>query len=244
MLSTGSRKGWIVMRLRHRGVKIAVNSGETVSAIISGDAQVSERKTGIIIAHGAGNDMENPLIVHLCKGLAEAGYIALRFNFPYKEKGKKAPDGQKKLLLTWEKVFHFFQKESGYTLGRTVVSGKSMGGRVASQMVAEGLMEADGLVLFGYPLHAPGRKEKLRDAHLYRIAVPVLFFAGTRDSLCDLDLLRGVLKEKRKPWELEVIQGGDHSFNLPKAMETSQEEVYDRILTRTGAWLGNAFDRN
>jgi len=223
------------MKLMHKGVNIALDQRETVSGILCGQAR--NNRTGMIIAHGAGNDMENPLIVHLCKGLAEAGHITLRFNFPYKEKGKKAPDGPKKLMHTWGKVFHFFKEESGYTMDKVIVSGKSMGGRVASQMVAEGLMAADGLVLFGYPLHAPGRKEKLRDAHLYQIRIPMIFFAGTRDSLCDLELLKGVLNKVQAPWDLEVIQGGDHSFKTPKAMELSQEEVYEQILKTTRSWL-------
>lgn len=228
------------MKTRHRHVTIALDEKDTVSGIISGDGQARNKNIGIVIAHGAGNDMENPLIVHLCGGLAEAGYIALRFNFPYKEQGKKAPDGRKKLIHTWERVFHFFQDKSGHALDRIVVSGKSMGGRVASEMVADGLLAAKGLVLLGYPLHAPGRKENLRDAHLHRIPVPMLFFAGTRDSLCDLICLRGVLENLQEPWELEIIEGGDHSFKVPKAMKRPQEEVYDQILRRMILWLETA----
>ena len=223
------------MKLMHKRVNIALDQGETVSGILCGQAR--NNRAGMIIAHGAGSDMDNPLIVHLCTGLAEAGHITLRFNFPYKEKGKKAPDGQKKLMHTWEKVFHFFKEESGYTMDHVIVSGKSMGGRVASQMLAEGLMAADGLVLFGYPLHAPGRKEKLRDAHLYQIQIPMLFFAGTRDSLCDLELLKGMLNKVQAPWDLEVIQGGDHSFKTPKVMERPHEEIYEQILKKTVSWL-------
>lgn len=224
-----------MMKPMHKRVKIALDQGEIVSGILRGQAR--NNGTGIIIAHGAGSDMENPFIHHLCNGLAEAGHITLRFNFPYKEKGRKAPDGQKKLMLTWEKVFQFFKEKSGYAMEHIVVSGKSMGGRIASQMVAEGLMAPDGLVLFGYPLHAHGRKEKLRDAHLYQIQTPMLFFAGTRDSLCDLDLLKGVLNKIQTPWALEVIQGGDHSFKTLKALQRSQEEVYDQILKKTISWL-------
>ena len=95
-------------------------------------------KTGIIIAHGAGNDMHNPLIVHFADGLSKAGYLSLRFNFPYKEKGRKAPDSQKTLVQTWQSVYQFIK--GNYDLEKIVAAGKSMGGRVASQMVAEGLL--------------------------------------------------------------------------------------------------------
>ena len=112
-----------------------------------------------------------------------------------------------------------------------------MGGRVASQMVSEGLLSADLLIFLGYPLHPPSKKDKLRDAHLYNIKVPMLFFTGTRDSLCDLDLLKKVLDKLAVPWSLEIIEGGDHSFNVPKYMELTQQEVYDQVLRKTIAWL-------
>jgi predicted alpha/beta-hydrolase family hydrolase len=112
-----------------------------------------------------------------------------------------------------------------------------MGGRVALQMVAEGLLPAEGLIFLGYPLHRPGEKEKLRVTHLMRVSVPVLFFAGTRDSLCDVSLLRGMLKRLSVPWDLEVIEGGDHSFRVPKSSGLTQEGVYQRILEKTVEWL-------
>ena len=95
----------------------------------------------------------------------------------------------------------------------------------------------DGLVFLGYPLHPPGKKDKLRDAHLYMLMVPALFFAGTRDSLCDLKLLRPVLDRLETDWDLEVIEGGDHSFNLLKSAGISQQDVYAHILGKMVAWL-------
>ena len=112
-----------------------------------------------------------------------------------------------------------------------------MGGRVASQMIADGQMDVDRLVFLVYPLHAPGKKDKLRDAHLYLINSPMLFFAGTRDPLCDLALLKGVLDKLPSPWRLETIEGGDHSFVAPKSVKTTQEEIYGQILKKTIDWL-------
>ncbi|MEJ2363766.1 MAG: hypothetical protein P8017_03640, partial [Deltaproteobacteria bacterium] len=117
------------------------------------------------------------------------------------------------------------------------VGGKSLGGRVASQMVGEGLLPADGLILLGYPLHPPGKKEKVRDSHLYRISIPTLFFAGTRDSLCDLGLLRSVLARLTAPWHLETIEGGDHSFRVPKSAGLTEKEIHQRITEKTNRWL-------
>jgi predicted alpha/beta-hydrolase family hydrolase len=107
-------------------------------------------------------------------------------------------------------------------------------------MAADGLTSLKALVFLGYPLHPPGRKEQLRDAHLYRITIPMLFFAGTRDALCDLELLKPVVSRLKAPANLEVIEGGDHSFVLPKSFKISEEEVYDGILKRATAWLNQA----
>jgi hypothetical protein len=115
-----------------------------------------------------------------------------------------------------------------------------MGGRVASQMAADGLLPVAALVFLGYPLHPPGKKEQLRDAHLYRIAAPMLFFAGTRDALCDTDLLKNVLSRLSAPWELETIAGGDHSFDLPKSSGVAAEDVYEKIMKKTDRWLSRA----
>ena len=99
------------------------------------------------------------------------------------------------------------------------------------------LLPVQALVFLGYPLHAPGKKDKLRDSHLYEINVPQLFFAGTRDSLCDLGLLKKVLARIKAAPELEIIDGGDHSFKILKSLNISPDQVHDRILTRMALWL-------
>ena len=224
--------------MKTKNITISLSNSENVSGVIAApENHRAGEGTGVIIAHGAGNDMDHALIVTLSNGLAEAGFITLRFNFPYKEKGRKAPDSQEKLILTWQSVYNFLKTDTEFKTDKIVAAGKSMGGRVASQMVADGQMDADRLVFLGYPLHAPGRKDKLRDAHLYRINIPILFFAGTRDPLCDLALLKGVLEKLPSPWSLETIEGGDHSFVLPKSAKTTQEEIYGQILEKMINWL-------
>jgi uncharacterized protein len=224
--------------VRHQRLFIPVGKKGRVSALLAfpPDDQAI-RGTGVVFAHGAGNNMDHPLLVTLCQGLVRAGYLTMRFNFPYTEKGMKAPDSQSTLMLTWESVYRFLMEESGYGVTRFVAAGKSMGGRVASQMVAQGLLPAHRLIFLGYPLHAAGKEEKLRDEHLYRIGVPMLFFAGTRDALCNLEILRKVLARLAAPWDLEIIEGGDHSFALPKSLGTSREAVENRILTKITEWL-------
>lgn len=224
--------------MKNKRVTIPLGEDENVSGVLSvPDGFKKGEGSGVIIAHGAGKDMTHPLLVDFSEGLASSGYTAMRFNFPYKEKGKKAPDPQKKLDHTWLSVYEFFRTESGFCSSQIFAAGKSMGGRIASQLVAEGKLPVGRLILLGYPLHPPGQKEKLRDAHLYNINVPMLYFAGTRDSLCDLGLLKNVLERLKTPWDLEVIDGGDHSFKLPKSYGTSEQEVYSLILDKTVSWL-------
>ncbi len=212
---------------------------EKVSGIVSVPKKFKAGNTpGVILAHGAGNDMENPLIVYLARGLCSSGYLTLRFNFPYKEKGHRAPDPQEKLVQTWKSVCRFLKTDPEIRTDKIVAAGKSMGGRVASQMAADGVLAADYLVFLGYPLHSPGKKHQLRDAHLYRIQTPMFFVAGSRDTLCDLALLKKVLARLDTPWTLEVVEGGDHSFRVSKSANIAQDQVYSHILKKTVDWLG------
>jgi predicted alpha/beta-hydrolase family hydrolase len=114
-----------------------------------------------------------------------------------------------------------------------------MGGRVASQMIASGQMSAAALILLGYPLHAPGRTDQLRDAHLYDIKVPMLFFAGTRDPLCNTEKLRKVVGRLKGAVDLETVEGGDHSFKLPKSSSLSSSSVHDQIIDKCIKWIAS-----
>lgn len=209
-----------------------------VSAVLAiPDRPENALRTGVVIAHGAGNDMHNGLIVSLGEGLAEAGHVTLRFNFPYKEKGKRSPDGQATLERTWQCVMDWFENNPRLALARIVAAGKSMGGRVAAQMAAAGRMDADALIFIGYPLHAPGRADRLRDDHLYDIKVPMLFFAGTRDPLCNLQKLHQVLERLEGPVDLETVDGGNHSFKLPASMPRPPVAVHRQIVDRCTTWI-------
>ena len=221
-------------------VSIPVGEKGQVSGKISAPSrQQATEGTGVVLAHGAGNDMDHPLLVSLSQGLVEAGYVTLRFNFLYREMGRRAPDAQNTLVHTWQAVYQFFNEHPTYGTNTIVAAGKSMGGRVASQMVADGLLPASRIIFLGYPLHPPGRKEKLRDAHLYRIKIPMLFFVGTRDRLCDLHQLNGVLRRLKAPWDLEIIEGGDHSFRLPKSAVTTQQQAFTQISAKLLEWFSN-----
>lgn len=228
---------WRKRIMKSEKIKIKVDE-EYVSAVVSApDTLNANSKTGLIFAHGAGNDMNHPLLVSVSQGLAEHGFITLRFNFPYKEKGIKRPDSQGKLIQTWLCAYDFLKTGYTYNIHKVIAIGKSMGGRVASQMVAQGLMDVERLIFLGYPLHAPGKKDRLKDAHLYDIKIPVLFLAGTRDSLCDLSRLNGVLNKLACKWDLEIVDGGDHSFNLLKSDPRTQKDIQIQVLSNCLDWL-------
>ena len=222
--------------MKNENVTIPVSESEEVSGILS-IPDSGAKDTGIIIAHGAGNDMNNSLLEFFAEGLAEVGYLALRFNFLYREQGKNSPDTPDLLYLAWQGAYRFLSEHSEFRLKRVLAAGKSLGGRIASQMVAEGKLSVERLLFLGYPLHAPGKVDRLRDGHLYEIPIPMLFFAGARDQFCNLQLLKGVLSHLKAPWTLEIIEGGDHSFIIPKSSEIGQQEVYRRVVGKTLEWL-------
>jgi len=120
--------------------------------------------------------------------------------------------------------------------GRLFLGGKSMGGRVASHLAAAGA-ECEGLLFLGYPLHPAGKPERLRDGHLADIECPMLFVEGTRDPLCRLELLQPVLARLGNRARLHLIEGGDHSFRLPKRLGRSEREVWDEILEAAIDWM-------
>lgn len=227
--------------MRTENVSIVIGTDETVSGIITHPENHNENSTtGLVFAHGASNDMNHPSITAICEGLVNAGFVTLRFNFPYREKGRKSPDSPSVLIRTWGRAIEFLQKKETFECERLIAVGKSLGARIASIAVAEEQIEPDALIFLGYPLHAPGKKHLLKDAHLYGIDIPMLFFEGTRDPFCDLNLLSGVLKNLKCPHELEIIEGGNHSFHLPKADPRCDEDVYEQIIERCLTWLASS----
>jgi predicted alpha/beta-hydrolase family hydrolase len=166
----------------------------------------------LVLAHGAGSGMRSPFIAGFAEGVGRLGVATLRFEFPYMQAGRRAPDRPQVLLEAWDDAFAQGVERAG---GRPVFAGgKSMGGRIAS-MAAAGGMAAVGLVFLGYPLHPPGRPEKIRDAHLDAVPVPMLFLQGSRDPFARPDLLAGVIARLGPRARQVEIAGGDHSFRVP-----------------------------
>ena len=138
--------------------------------------------------------------------LEARGIEVVRFNFPYRERGSKLPDRMPELKAAFAAVVEPLRGDRKLILG-----GRSMGGRVATMLAAEGFA-CDGLLLFAYPLHPAGKPEKLRDAHLPLIKVPVLCFNGTRDTLCTRELMDKALAAVKAPWAMHWLDDADHSL--------------------------------
>ena len=163
----------------------------------------------LVVAHGAGAGMEHPFMSGFTRALNDDGVATLRFNFPYREAGRKFPDRPPAAIAAWRAAMDAARSRSeGEPLW---AAGKSFGGRMASMAVAEG-MPASGLVYLGYPLHPPGKPEKLRDEHLYGLELPMLFLQGTRDTFATPELLEGVVSRVGPIATLHGCEGGDHSF--------------------------------
>jgi len=194
----------------------------------------------LLLAHGAGGTQASPFMVEFAGGLAARGIDAVTFNFVYSEQGRKLPDRTEKLEACYRAVIAAAHDGAlGKSIARDAlaIGGKSMGGRIASQVAAADATGISGLVLLGYPLHPPGRPEKPRTAHLAEIRIPLLIVQGARDAFGTPEELRPVLRKLKAPSELHVVDAGDHSFKVPKRGGPPQEQVYARVLDEIVRWL-------
>lgn len=184
-------------------------------------------------AHGAGGHMSDRGMLATAAALRGAGLGVVRFNFVYKEKKSGRPDPMPKLMETVAAVVARVRSE--LAPHRLLIGGRSMGGRAASMLAADGFA-ADGLLLLAYPLHPDGKPEKLRDAHLPRIRMPVACFNGTRDALCTRALMERALLTVTARWDMRWIEGADHSFHLLKSSGRSDAEVMAEIGRVSAYW--------
>ncbi|MGQ0544067.1 MAG: alpha/beta hydrolase family protein [Betaproteobacteria bacterium] len=185
--------------------------------------------TTFVFAHGAGGHRDDRGMLQLTKVLESEGMTIVRFNFPYREQGAKRPDPMPVLKARMQEVAAQVHDQP------LLIGGRSMGGRVATMLAADGLA-CDGLLLFAYPLHPAGRPEKLRDRHLADIKVPVLCFNGTRDALCRRELMEKAL-EKAQAWTMHWLEGADHSFKVLKSSGRREEDVLAEISAAIQKWV-------
>ena len=180
----------------------------------------------VVLAHGAGGHMNDRAMVAMASLLHALGVHVVRFNFPYSEKGSRRPDAMPVLKACVAAVAA--RARSALPNDRLILGGRSMGGRAASMLVADGFA-CDGMLLLAYPLHPAGKPEQLRDAHLPAIGVPVLCVNGTRDSLCRRELMDAVVERLSSHWRMHWVEGADHGFHVPKSSGRTDADVLTEI---------------
>lgn len=219
--------------------RVAVGAEET--SVLYEPASTGPANAVFVCAHGAGGHMRDRGMERLAAVLRAPGELGqrggidlVRFNFLYREQGSGRPDAMPRLKACAQAVIARAKDElQPRTL---IIGGRSMGGRVASMLAAEGLA-ADGLLLLAYPLHPAGKPEKLRDAHLSGIQAPVLCFNGTRDALCRRDLMERALAAVRTSWDMQWLEGADHSFHVLKSSGRTDDAVLDEIGHKSQDWI-------
>jgi predicted alpha/beta-hydrolase family hydrolase len=217
-------------------ITVSVNAGDSVTALLYPAAKQKRGAVTIILGHGAGANQLSGFMRLFATGLAERGVDVVTFDFLYTEQGRKIPDPAPRLEGCFRAVIDAVLKHKKLKGNRLVIGGKSMGGRIASQVAAQNGEQIDGLVFLGYPLHPPGRPDKLRSEHLPKIKAPMLFVQGSRDALGTRDEIAATIKKLKLPAKLYAVEGGDHSLKVPKSAGVPQTQVYEATMDEITKW--------
>jgi predicted alpha/beta-hydrolase family hydrolase len=217
-------------------LSVEIAPGQKVGAVVYPAAKPKAAGVTLILGHGAGAGQTSGFMVSFATALAARGIETVTFNFSYMEQKRRLPDSKDKLEACYRAVIETVAHRKG-ARARLAIGGKSMGGRIASQVAAAGAPDVAGLVLLGYPLHPPGKKDQLRDKHLPQIKATMLFVQGSRDAFGTPAELQPILKTLKVPAELYEIAGGDHSFKVLKSAGVPQEDVYKAAQDRIDQWL-------
>ena len=204
--------------------------------------EVGGADRAVLLAHGAGSDRNAPALVAVENALEAAGIPALRFDFPYRIAGRKAPDRPAVLLEAVRDAAAKLSKQTGLSPDRLVLGGRSMGGRYSSLAVgdADDPLPALGLLLLGYPLHPAGKPDNLRVEHFPRLRVPVLFLSGDRDALAGKDDLEKWAGTIPGPVDFRWLPGGDHGFRVPKSLGGKGEAaVMAEVAEASAKWVAD-----
>lgn len=217
-------------------LKIRVNDAESVTALLYPASKRDRAGVTVLLGHGAGANQMSAFMRMAAAGLAARGIDAMTFNFLYTERGRHLPDPKARLESCYTAVIDTALKHRKLKKNRLVIGGKSMGGRIASQVAAANADGVAGLVFLGYPLHPPGRPDKLRADHLHDIHAPMLFVQGARDAFGTEEEIRAVIKRLDLQATLYAVEGGDHSFKVPKRLSVPQQDVYETIMDKVAEW--------
>jgi hypothetical protein len=193
-------------------------------------------RIGVVLAHGSGRDLDDPLIAALQHGLTERKYLALRFNFPFAQAKKTRPDPLPVLERVYRHAVAVLARDPSAAPAHLFIGGVGLGAHAAVQCAASRL-RVDGVFSLGYPLHSRDNPQKnLHADPLYRVVSPMLFVQGTRDRTCDLDTLRRTLTRVGAPKTLHTIDEADGALTVPKRSGRSAESVHAEILEAVDLW--------
>lgn len=165
----------------------------------------------IILTHGAGGSRESPLLKKICDEWASRGWVAVRYNLPYRRRRPKGPPSGS-AASDQAGVVEAIELARTLSKGPVIAGGHSYGGRMTSMVIAEEAAAVDALTLFSYPLHPPGKPERARTDHLSRITVPTVFTHGTADPFGTIDELRAAAKLIPAPTEIVEVTGARHDL--------------------------------
>jgi predicted alpha/beta-hydrolase family hydrolase len=215
-----------------KDLRFAVEGAGEVSAIL---LRPAKPRWLLVLAHGAGAGITHPFLEALATELAAASVATFRYQFPYMEQRRRAPDRPPVLTATVAAAVRAAAKAApGLPLW---AGGKSMGGRMTSTAAAQHPLEGvHGLVFFGFPLHPPDRPGTKRGDHLVGVNLPMLFLQGTRDTFADLKLLRPICAKLGPTATLHVIEGADHSFHVLKSSGKTDAQVFRELAETTATW--------
>jgi predicted alpha/beta-hydrolase family hydrolase len=223
--------------------ELTVRISETIGEVDALLEQPPAARCLLVLAHGAGGGMRHAFMDALTNELAACGVATFRHQFPYKQRGRGSPDPPAILTATVRAAIIAAADASPEL--PLLAGGKSLGGRMTSQVFAERLPEAPqplkkvrGLVFFGFPLHPPGKPGTKRAEHLRNVALPMLFLQGTRDPLADLSLLRPVCASLEPRATLHVVDSADHSFHVLKSSGTTDAAVLRQLAGVVASWAG------
>ena len=188
----------------------------------------------LVLAHGAGAGQRHPFMVSIAKALADRGTDVVTFNFPYMEQKRRAPDRAPVLEGCFRAVVAAAGEQRSLRTRRLFIGGKSMGGRMATHLAAQGMDGLHGVIALGYPLHPPGKPEQMRTAHLPGITAPVLILQGERDAFGTPRELAPVIQSMRAEVTLHVVAGGDHSLAV---RGQAKANALDSIAAVAAEWM-------
>jgi hypothetical protein len=214
---------------------VTLETGATTALVYPAN---SHRDRTLVLGHGAGAGQQSAFMVAFARALSALDVTVVTFNFPYIERGRRIPDRAPVLESCFHAVIDAVRADVAPAPGALFIGGKSMGGRIATQVAAaDPALEIDGLVLLGYPLHPPGRPTERRDKHLPSVRRPMLFIQGTRDAFGTPGELEPVLLNIRPTPIVHIVDGGDHSFKVTRRDADAQLAVYAEVQRIIVSWM-------